>query len=296
MIEALNMQLDIVRTVIQNPVNEISVCVDRKRETGVFYTLIAVYSIEVRKQLAHQLVTADLFASNNDYVGSFTLKDTMYLLFRYHKENLLCDREAIFAPTFAARKQLATWFLVACIESGFTQMFGALLLQDRNVNFSQDGKVYFNYFIDFENVALDQTTYYQKVSEYIFQMLSREYAVKFDNDVSQYPSELQVLYKKIQNNSLQSYNQILTFVKMLPDNPSAQNRGWRKLLASVSAFFAYLKKNATRLFLLIIVLVTLAYLSYQVYMRVSIDQQAKRNIEYGGMSQIGDVYLGEEEL
>ncbi len=296
MIEALNMQLDIVRTVIQNPVNEISVCVDRKRETGVFYTLIAVYSIEVRKQIAHQLATADLFSANSDYLGSFTLKDTMYLLFRYHPENLLCDREAIYAPTFAARKQLATWFLVACIESGFTPMFGSLLLQERNVNYSPDGKVYFNYFIDFEGATFDASTYYQKVSAYIFQMLSREYALKFEQDVAQYPSELQVLDKKIQNNSLQSYNQILTFVKMLPDTPSPQNRGWRKLWAKVLAFVAYLKKNATRIFLTIIVLVTLGYLSYQIYMRVTAMQQAKKNIEYGGMSQIGDVYLGEESL
>lgn len=42
MSELLSMRLEPVRTVLKNEVNEIAVCVDLGRRTGVFYTMISI--------------------------------------------------------------------------------------------------------------------------------------------------------------------------------------------------------------------------------------------------------------
>ena len=42
MFPALNMELEIVRTVLKNPVNDIYVCTDLRKNTGTFYTMVSI--------------------------------------------------------------------------------------------------------------------------------------------------------------------------------------------------------------------------------------------------------------
>ena len=81
MLEALNMQLDPVRTVLTNEVNQITVCVDRKRTSGVFYTVISITASEVRRRIAYLIATTGLFTNNNDFIGSFTSGEASNLVF-----------------------------------------------------------------------------------------------------------------------------------------------------------------------------------------------------------------------
>lgn len=296
MIEALQMKLEIVRTVLKNEVNEISVCVDQKRETGEFYTLLAIYAPEMRKKIALWVATEDAFLKNTDYVGSFLIKDTRYLLFRYHPEIRLCDETVLRKKSLADRKKLALQLIAACAQTGFSGQLGDALLKERNINIDADGKVYFNYFIDFKNMNFAKDWYYQTLSRYVFQLLAHEYIVQYHEDYTCYPHELQVYYRKMQNNSFTNYYQLLTTVQQLPDKLVARRKGIWSVVDKINAAVQFVRQNSTKLFVIGLVVVTVCYLGYQIYMRVSIENLISRSTVYGGLTEIGEVYLGEEVL
>ncbi len=296
MLEALNMRLEVVRTVLSNDVNEISVCVDTKRNTGAFYTMIAVSDATVRRQLALWIATEEAFTRNRDYLGSFSVQNTMYLLFAYHPERRLTEHYTLYTQTFARRKQLAVSLLAACAQSGFSAQLGEAMLHRRNINLDQDGNVYLNYFLDLKPLQLTTDRYIQRLSQYVFEVLSQEYKEKLQQNMQDYPSELQVYYRKMQNNSFTSLHALLTTVKAMPDVLSVQKRGVFKLVAAAKSAWQWLKRNATTLFVVGLLAVTLSYLGYQIYARVVQSNQAASNISYSGLANIGDVYLGEEVL
>jgi hypothetical protein len=298
MINALNMELEIVRTVLVSDVSEVSVYSDTKRDTGSYYTVVSVYSKSVAKDLAGRIAIAGLFGGNGDFVGSFTHKDALHLVFLYHRESTLANREALYAGTFVKRREIALNFLAALAETEIPGDLGRLLVSDRNVNLTPDGKVYLNYFLDFKGFTPsdEQDSFYRAAAEYAFDILTREYAAKYDNQVEQYPHELRLMYKKLQNKAFRSLSQIIAFVRTLPDKPAEQRFGIMKLAGTATAVKDLLLKRPANLFLAIVVIMTLGYLGYQVAIRAMASKSMEENTVYVGMQQIGEVYLGEEDI
>ncbi|MEG2174011.1 MAG: hypothetical protein RR135_00820, partial [Oscillospiraceae bacterium] len=205
MLEALNMQLETVRTVLTNEVNEISVCVDLRRKTGVFYTVVSIISGAVRRQVAGIFASDGPLATNSDYIGLFSHGDSLNLVFLYREESLLSRREAIYATTFALRKQIVESLLVSLAETQLVGSIGLLLLTERNLNISSDGTVYFNYFLDFDSwePEVEESRFFLKTARLCFGILSRDYQARYNGIVSSYPGELQVFAKKTE---LQSFS------------------------------------------------------------------------------------------
>ena len=100
MFVALNMELDIVRTVLNNEINDIYVCTDLKNGTGVFYTMISIKSANFRKLIAERMQTSGLFFGNKDYMGSFVFVNQLNLVFRYYHENLLSMMGSVYLYSF----------------------------------------------------------------------------------------------------------------------------------------------------------------------------------------------------
>ncbi|MEG1773772.1 MAG: hypothetical protein RR320_02840, partial [Oscillospiraceae bacterium] len=132
------MQLETVRTVLSNEVNEISVCVDLKRKSGVFYTVVSIISAPVRRKVAGIFASDGPLATNSDFIGLFSHGDSLNLVFLYREESLLSRREAIYATTFALRKQIVESLLVSLAETQLLGSIGLLLLSDRNINISPE--------------------------------------------------------------------------------------------------------------------------------------------------------------
>lgn len=287
-----------MRTVLKNDVNEISVCVDRKRDTGVFYTVISISSRDVCRFLVQHTTQEGLFESNTDYVGSFTYRDQLNLVFIFREESLLSSREDVYLAAFAKRKETALQFLAACAETGITGCVGELLMDKCNINLSATGKIYFNYFMDFKNLAVTeaQSSYYRKIALFAYDIVSREYKRKYDGEVSDFPSEIQVFYKKAQGKGLTSYGQILAFLRELPDEPVEKRVGIGRLLDKLLSRKAWLSRYGMTVFVVGMVLATIAYTCYQISVRVSIAKSQKENTTYIGMQTIGEVYLGEEDV
>lgn len=107
MIPALGMELETVRTVLQNQVNDIYVCTDLSGETGVFYTVIAIRDAAVRKTVTEKLNTGRLFFSNQDFLGSFVYESRLNLVFRYYhrKSPVSAGLECIWQSLYSVRGQ-----------------------------------------------------------------------------------------------------------------------------------------------------------------------------------------------
>ena len=157
MFPALEMELEIVRTVLHNEVNEVYVCKDLKKNTGVFYTLISIRDTKFRKIMAEKLNTERLFFSNNDFIGSFIYADRLNLVFRYYHENLLSLLGGVYLAEFKECKESALRLVAAYAQCGADAELGMLLLQDRNINITKEGEVYFNYFLDFSKFRKEGT-------------------------------------------------------------------------------------------------------------------------------------------
>ena len=149
MFPALDMELEIVRTVLHTDVNDVYVCTDLKKNTGVFYTMVSVKGARYRKLVTEKLNTERLFFSNSDFVGSFVYEDRLNLVFRYYHENLLSLMGGVYLLEFTDCKKAAMNLIAAYAQCGADSEMGNLLLQDRNINISRDGEVQFNYFLDF---------------------------------------------------------------------------------------------------------------------------------------------------
>ncbi len=302
MINALNMELEIVRTVLRNAVNEVGVYIDEKRDTGAYYTVISIFSRPVAKWVAGQMAVAGLFAQNRDFVGSFTYQNALHLVFTYHPERHLEGTEELYAASFAKRKEVALHFLAALAETEIGGGAGRLLMAGRNVNLASDGKIALNYFLDFAACApselLDesQAGFYRDAAAFAFGILAREYEAKYDGQIESYPHELRLMFKKMQNKAFRSLSQIIAFVRGLPDIPSEQRLGVRRYTGWFKDRAAFIMRNPANLFLAVVVAVTLGYLGYQLAVRAMAGRQRQENTVFVGMEQIGEVYLGEENI
>ena len=292
------MDLETVRTVLTNDVNQISVCSDEKRDAGVFYTLIAVKDAEIQRQLVQLIATTGLFLSNSDYLGSFTYQGALNLVFRFQPENRLANCEALYATSFAKRRELAVGLVAAAAATGITGAVGRLLLDERNVNLSPEGEIYFNYFLDFAQLDArdEQAAFFRDLATDAFDILSREYSVRFDRQVDYYPSELQVLYRKAQERGFGGFNQLLTFLKLLPDTPDERHFGVRKAFDRLGGVRRFLARHSMAIFLAAIVAATVAYAGWQITSRLGQRSSVRENTTYIGMETIGEVSLGEEDV
>ena len=186
MFPALNMELEIVRTVLQNEVNDIYVCTDLLKDTGVFYTMISIRDTGCRKIMAEKLNTDRMFFSNRDFIGSFVYESRLNLVFRYYHENLLSLLGGVYLAEFTDCKRAALNLAAACAECGADPDLGMLLLDERNINVTRDGDIQFNYFLDFAelNPGIEEGAWLRKAAGTIFGILELNYKGRYESPES----------------------------------------------------------------------------------------------------------------
>ena len=291
------MRLEPVRTVLKNEVNEIAVCVDLGRRTGVFYTMISITEPRVRLGVA-ALLAQGLFSQTSDYLGSYSQGDRLNLVFLYRDENLLERQGPFYATSFAHRKRIAQNLVVALAESQVTGSVGLLLLSQRNLNIAPDLTVYLNYFLDFQKWDPDteDSQFYRYAAQAVFQILSQEYELRSEGQFDSYPSELQAFYKKAETKGFLSHSAILAALKAMPDRPIELRVGVRRLAGRAGDLLEWVKRRSRAIFVAALVLATVIYAGYQITLRLSYRSAAEKNTAYAGLSNIGDVALGDETI
>lgn len=294
MFQALDMELEIVRTVLHTDINDVYVCTDLKKNTGVFYTMVSVRGARYRKKVTEKLNTERLFFSNSDFIGSFTYESRLNLVFRYYHENLLSLMGGVYLTEFTDCKRAALNLIAAYAQCGADSEMGCMLLQDRNTNITKDGEISFNYFLDFSVKMSEEETDLKLLAEKVFGILELNYKGKYDVP-EHYPDDLRLFYLKMKTTGFQSVGHLISAVRGMADKP-VETRGifpWlRKRFYMVKNF---LFRNSMVTFLTILVLVTIIYAAGQIYSRFVYRKAYNENISYSGIEQIGDVYLGNEE-
>lgn len=293
MFPALDMELEIVRTVLQSEINDVYVCTDLKKHTGVFYTMVSVRDSHYRKLVTEKLNTERLFFSNSDFVGSFVYENRLNLVFRYYHENLLSLMSGVYLAEFADCKKTALNLIAAYAQCGADSEMGKLLLQDRNMNVTKDGEVYFNYFLDLSMLNSEEDDRKLLASK-VFDVLELNYKGKYDSPQN-YPDDLRLYYLKMITTGFQSIGHLISTIRNMADKP-AETKGlipWIK--KNVRKVKSFLFRNSIATFLTILVIVTLIYAAGQIYSRWIYKKAFEQNVSYYGIENIGDVYLGNEE-
>ena len=296
MFPALNMELEIVRTVLQNDVNDVYVCTDLLKNTGVFYTMISIRDTGYRKIVTEKLNTERLFFSNRDFIGSFIYENRLNLVFRYYHENLLSLLGGVYLSEFSDCRRAALNLITACAECGAGSGVGMLLLDERNINLTKDGDVQFNYFLDFSRIEqdVDEKSYMDAVAKTVFGILELNYKGRYDSP-EQYPDALRLFWLKMRTTGFSSMGHMISTIRTMPDKP-VEMRGilwwFRSRFRRVKNF---LFRNSMTAFLTILVTVTLIYAAVQIHSRWRIRKAYENNVSYYGIEYIGSVYLGDEE-
>ena len=296
MFPALDMELEIVRTVLHTDVNDVYVCKDLKKNTGVFYTMISVRGARYRKLVTEKLNTERLFFQNNDFVGSFVYENRLNLVFRYYHENLLSLMGGVYLAEFTDCKRAALNLIAAYAQCGADSQMGNLLLQDRNINISKDGEIQLNYFLDLSILASEEKNNHdlELLAEKVFSILELNYKGKYDSP-DNYPDDLRLFYLKMTTTGFQSIGHLISSIRNMADKP-AETKGvlpWiKKTYRKIKSF---LFRNSIVTFLTILVIVTLIYAAGQIRNRWVYKKAYEQNVSYYGIENIGDVYLGNEE-
>lgn len=296
MYPALNMELEIVRTVLKNKINDIYVCTDLLKNTGTFYTMVSIRDRKIRRIVTEKLNTERLFFSNRDFVGSFTYGECLNLVFQYYHENLFSLMGVVYLEEFSDCKKAALNLITACAESGAGAEMGLLLLDEGNINITREGNIYFNYFLDFAKFQKDsdQEYYLNNVSEVVFSILELNYKGKYESPKN-YPSDLRLFYLKINSGGITSMGHMISLIRGMADKP-VEMRGFVGYIQNnFHQVKVFLFHNSMTTFLTILVAVTLIYAGVQIHNRWEISKAYENNVSYYGIEYIGNVYLGDEE-
>lgn len=293
---ALNMELKIIRTVLKNDVNEIYVCTDVSKAKGNFYTMVSIQEGKYRKMLAEQINMERLFLGNKDFEGSFQFSNKLNLVFRYHTENLLSALGGVYLYDFPECKKAAANLVAAFAEAGMDGGVGALLLNDRNINITNEGGVYFNYFLDFSayEQGVSGEEYVNLVSEKAFEILEIKYMEKYHSR-DMYPGDLRLYDMKMQHRGFATFGQIIIIIRGMSDAPVPMRGIVWWVRNRVKRTRNFLFRNTTTAFLTILILVTVIFTGTEVTKRIRARQAFDNNVSYDGIEYIGSVYLGNEE-
>lgn len=296
MFPALDMELEIVRTVLKNKVNDIYVCTDLLKDTGSFYTLISIRDKNHRKIITEKLNTERIFFSNRDFIGSFTYENCLNLVFRYYHENLLSLMGGVYIEEFVDCKKTAVNLITAYAESGAGTELGMLLLNDRNININADGDISLNYFMDFAQLQqkVSEEQYLKSVAQAAFGVLEQNYKGRLEGP-DDYPGDLRLFYLKMVNGGFSSFGHMIALIRGMADKPIVmKGLGWW-LTSRFHIVKNFLFRNSMTTFLTILVIVTLIYAGVQIRTRWVVHKAYENNVRYYGIEYIGSVYLGDEE-
>lgn len=296
MFPALNMELEVVRTVLQNDVNDVYVCTDLKKNTGVFYTMISIKDTKNRKVMAQKLNTEKMFFSNHDFVGSFTYESCLNLVFRYYHENLLSLLGGVYLVEYKDCKNAALALITACAECAASPDMGMLLLNERNINITKEGEVQFNYFLDYSEfkAGVGEDAYLRRLSDIVFQILELNYKSRYDRPEN-YPGDLRLFYLKMTTTGFSSFGHMISMIRSMDDKPKETKGIFWWMESHFQQGRRFLFRNSTNTFLTILFLVTCVYAANQIYTRWKIQKAYESNVSYYGIEYVGTVYLGDEE-
>ena len=153
--QSQKMQLQSVRLVLKNDVNEVHVCRNLIDKSSGLYTVICVKDhMLVRKFLT---VCEQANKQEDFYVDCFSDGENQIIVFPYVRERLL---DQFYRPDILSVPEcedICINTIIACMSSQLPWPLLYLALKQEQLHLSRDGSVYLGYMIDLSELEIDRT-------------------------------------------------------------------------------------------------------------------------------------------
>ena len=153
--QSQKMQLQSVRIVLKNDVNEVHVCRNLIDKSGGLYTVICVKDhMLVRKFLT---VCEQTKSEESFFVDCFSDGENQIIVFPYVKERLLDNFYRPDILSVSECEDVCINTIIACMSSPLPWPLLYLVLTQGQLHLSRDGSVYLGYMIDLEDLDVTRT-------------------------------------------------------------------------------------------------------------------------------------------
>lgn len=151
MLQTENLVPEVIRTVAKTDLCDVLVCRDAASASGGLFTVISVKTADKAKEFLKSLENTEIRDKDNSpYIGSRSDGGSLSLYFRYRPERKLASfQNQLITPLM--REKTCVSLIMECMTTQvpFSVLYEAL--SEENLNISEDGNTYFNYFITADN-------------------------------------------------------------------------------------------------------------------------------------------------
>lgn len=278
-----------IRTVLRGEANDVLVCRSMSGRLG-YRTVIILKDRALHARLLEAFSGSAPDPSAEGLTVLTAIDSRLALIFPYSGENRLFFFEPLYCRNFPDRLNVAKNLLAELISTPLPPELLFFLLEDRNLNLRRDGRVYFNYFMDFSLLPeeLDMGLIVGKAAEIIARLLS--------NGKKTVSQEAKLFVMKVRRGSFTSLGAIYADLKNI--SPDAETDA--SLPVKIKRSYASRKKfiaSAVRTGLLALLIgASLLYSISEIRSRSAVAAQsmAEAKPAYRGMEKIGTLKLIED--
>lgn len=281
--------LEIQRVVLENEVNSVYICKDKRKIDDLFYTCICIRNEKVQKKVIKMLMKEPGIRQNPDYVEHFIDEDKLNILFLYKEERILRHYIHLYNSSFIERKTLCKNIVAACQTRYLEGEYLALIMHPTCLNIREDGQIYFNYFLDFRQyrrIIISPPMALKILTQKLFTVLVDEYELICKKDV--YPKALMVYQKKYEE-GFETYGEIYRYLDLLPNQIEE-----RDIIQRIKELYQWLLIRVKKYALLMMLLGMLSMAFWFGFNLITNVHQDKTTQVYKGLYQIGTVEVDRE--
>lgn len=154
--EARGMQLNTVRIVRKNPVNDVLICKDLNSDTGSLYTLLLIRDHRIVKLLLEVLEQGGE-EKNGACVATFSWNGDFCVVFPYKAERPLRAFYAGEYFTLSKCEDICIHLILACMTESVPYPVLYLMLQQEQLHLAKDGTVFMSYQLDLTELDTEIT-------------------------------------------------------------------------------------------------------------------------------------------
>ncbi|MBQ3546022.1 MAG: hypothetical protein IJA34_13735 [Lachnospiraceae bacterium] len=169
-----NMLLNVTQELLKGEVNDVVVCQDLSAVTKVFYTVLVIKDHDVAKKIL-KIYEESGTGSEKTYITKGTYQDNYLMVFPYEEEREL---ERFFKAEIDNLDNLETLcseVVIKCITSGIPFPIMYLQFQQKKINKSKAGEIFFSYALDLKDLSenIGERECVTLCAKTLFSMLSR---------------------------------------------------------------------------------------------------------------------------
>ncbi len=279
-----------IRTVLRGKANDVLVCRSMAGNRPGYRTVIIVKDRALHARLLEAFSGNAPDPSAEGLALLTAIDSQLALIFPYSGENRLFFFETLYCRNFSDRLNVAKNLLAELISTPLPAELLFLLLEDSNLNLRRDGRVYFNYFMDFSLLPeeLDMGLIVDKAAEILSRILS--------NGKKAVSQEAKLFVMKVRRRSYTSLGAIYADLKNISPEAEIDASLPVKIKHSYASRKNFIVSAVRTVLLALLIGSSLLYSISEIRSRSAVAAQsmAEAKPAYRGMEKIGTLKLVED--